>query len=200
MIGLQDPEVPPMPILRLVSISWLALTLLLAGPALPAQDAAKEPDPLAGFGWLRELAGSCWTSVLPGGTLRDTQCYEIRFGRFLAGSIRLEAVATPTEPATPAPKLPHGAGFGGENICKAEADGRVSCWNWGSDGTFSPGEYLADGDLFRYPLTRKPGSTAPEQRMSWKRLDADSFRVSREKKDAGAWVESFAVVYTRVRR
>ena len=35
--------------------------------------------------------------------------------------------------------------------------------------------------------------------MTWKRLDADSVRVSREKKDGEAWTESFAVVYTRVR-
>jgi hypothetical protein len=96
-------------------------------------------------------------------------------------------------------EAPPGAGFGGENICKAEEGGRISCWNWGSDGTFSPGEFLADGDVFRYPLARKAGSTAPEQRMTWKRLDADSVRVSREKKEGEAWTESFAVVYTRVR-
>ena len=120
----------------------LAFTLALSPFPLLAQDAAPKADPLAGFGWLRELAGSC---------------------------------------------------------CKAEEGGRVSCWNWGSDGTSSPGEYLADGDLFRYPLPRKGGSTAPEQRMTWKRLDTDSVRVSREKKDGEAWTESFAVVYTRVR-
>jgi hypothetical protein len=177
----------------------LAVTLALSPSPLIAQDAAPRADPLAGFGWLRDLAGSCWTTVLPGGKLRDTQCYEVRFGRFLAGSIRLEGLAAPGDAAAPAPKLPHGAGFGGENICKAEEGGRISCWNWGSDGTFSPGEYLADGDLFRYPLSRKPGSTAPEQRMTWKRLDADSVRVSREKKDGETWTESFAVVYTRVR-
>jgi hypothetical protein len=173
----------------------LAVTLAL--PPLPL--VAQDTDPLAGLGWLRDLAGSCWTAVLPGGSLRDTQCYEIRFGRFLAGSIRLEPAAAPAAPAAPAAKLPHGAGFGGENICKAEEGGRVSCWNWGSDGTFSPGEFLADGDLFRYPLARKPGSTAPEQRMTWRKLDADSVRVSRERKDGESWTESFAVVYTRVR-
>jgi len=177
----------------------LAVTLALTPFPLLAQDALPKADPLAGFGWLRELAGSCWTTVLPGGKLRDTQCYEVRFGRFLAGSIRLEPVAAPDDTAAPAVKLPHGAGFGGENICKAEKGGRISCWNWGSDGTFSPGEYLADGELFRYPLPRKPASTAPEQRMTWKRLDADSVRVLREKKDGEAWTESFAVVYTRVR-
>lgn len=177
----------------------LALTLVLSPLPVPAQDAAPAADPLAGLGWLRELAGSCWTAVLPGGTLRDTQCYEIRFGRFLAGSIRLGPVAAPGAPAAPAARFPHGAGFGGENICKAEEGGRVSCWNWGSDGTFSPGEFLADGELLRYPLARKPGSTAPEQRMTWKRLDADSIRVSREKKDGDTWAESFAVVYARVR-
>jgi hypothetical protein len=35
--------------------------------------------------------------------------------------------------------------------------------------------------------------------MTWKRIDADSVRVSREKKDGEAWTESFAIVYTRVR-
>ncbi|HEX9186329.1 MAG TPA: hypothetical protein VGB87_04610 [Vicinamibacteria bacterium] len=180
-------------------LAFLVLAALPAvGPAAGAQDAAPPADPLAGFGWLRDLAGSCWTTVLPGGTLRDTQCYEVRFGRFLAGSIRLEPVETAAkDPA--APKLPHGAGFAGENVCKAEDGGRIACWNWGSDGTFAPGAYVAEGDLFRYPLSRKPGSAAPEQRMTWKRLDADTVRVSREKKDGDAWTESFAVVYTRVR-
>jgi len=177
----------------------LAVTLALPAAPLLAEEPAPKADPLAGFGWLRDLAGSCWTAALPGGTLRDTQCYEVRFGRFLSGSIRLEPVASPGETAATAPKLPHGAGFGGENVCKAEEGGRIACWNWGSDGTFAPGEFLADGELFRYPLSRKPGSTAPEQRMTWKRLDADSIRVSREEKDGEAWNESFAVVYTRVR-
>jgi hypothetical protein len=177
----------------------LAVTLALSPVPLPAQDAAPEADPLAGFGWMRDLAGSCWTTVLPGGKLRDTQCYEVRFGWFLAGSIHLEPVAAAEDAAVPGAKAPQAAGFGGENICKAEAGGRISCWNWGSDGTFSPGEYLGEGELFRYPLPRKAGSTAPEQRMTWKRLDANSVRVSREKKDGETWTEAFAVVYTRVR-
>jgi hypothetical protein len=178
----------------------LCVAVLPAVPGLRAEDVAKETDPLAGFGWLRDLAGSCWTTVLPGGSMRDTQCYEFRFGRFLAGSIRVEAVAAAAAPAPAAAKLPHGAGFGGENICAAEASGRVSCWNWGSDGTFAPGEFVPDGDSFHYPLRRKPGSTAPEQRMTWKRLDAESFRVAREKEDGENWAETFSVVYTRVRR
>lgn len=178
----------------------LALCLALAPSAHPGQEASPAADPLGGFGWLRELAGACWTTVLPGGTLRDTQCYELRFGRFLAGSIRLEPAAASAEPASPAVTLPHGAGFAGENICAAEPGGRISCWNWGSDGTFAPGEYHADGALFRYPLRRKPGSTAPETRMTWTRLGPDSFRVSREQREGETWTESFAVVYTRVRR
>ena len=81
----------------------------------------------------------------------------MRLGRFLAGSIRLEPVAVSGETAAPAAKRPPGAGFGGENICKAEGGGRVSCWNWGTDGTFSPGEYLADGDRPEAPGT--PGDS-----------------------------------------
>lgn len=179
-------------------LSIVSALVLLAARAT-AEEPAQAPDPLAGFGWLRELAGSCWTTVLPGGQLRDTQCYELRFGRFLAGSIRLEAVTSGPGAAPPAAKLPHAAGFGGENVCRAEPDGRVACFNWGSDGTFAPGEYLPDGELFRYPLSRKPGSTAPEQRMTWKKLGPGSFRVAREKKEGEAWTESFHVVYTRVR-
>src|SRR5512134_1486876 len=96
----------------------LAVTLALPAAPLLAEEPAPKADPFAGFGWLRNLAESCRTAVLPGGTLRDTQCYEVRLGRFLSGSIRLEPVASPGEAAATAPKLPHGAGFGGENVCK----------------------------------------------------------------------------------
>lgn len=172
------------------------LTLALSAAAAAAEEKAVA-DPLVGFGWLRDLAGSCWTAVLPGGTLRDTQCYEVRMGRFLHGAIRLEDAAT-ARAAGPAVKLPHGSGFEGANVCKA-ADGRISCWLWASDGTFGPSEAMLDGDLVRYPHAPKPGSTAAEQRSTWKRLSPDSFQVTRERKDPDGWKELFAVTYTRAR-
>jgi hypothetical protein len=170
-------------------------------PPRPSADEARpdRPGPLAGFGWLRDLAGSCWAAELPDGKLRSTQCYEIRFGRFLARSIRLDPTTGADEETEMAAALPDGAGFEGESICGVEEGGRISCWSWGNDGEFSSREYFADGDLFHYPLPRR-GPARPERRITWSKLDQDRFQLSREKKGREGWTELSAVVYTRVAR
>src|SRR5687767_8810400 len=101
----------------------LAVLLSLAPP--PAAPAEK--DPLASFGWLRDLAGSCWRTTLPDGKTTDTQCYETRLGHFLFGSITIGAVADPKA----GPDTRHPAGFRGEGLFAWDAaTGRISLSTW----------------------------------------------------------------------
>ena len=63
-------------------IRHLAAVLALACLAAPA--VAQAPaDPLAPFGWLRQLAGSCWRGEYANSRAGDKQCYEWQYGRFL---------------------------------------------------------------------------------------------------------------------
>ena len=49
--------------------------------------------PVAGLGWLRDLAGHCWRGEQADGTPADTQCYELQFGRHLRGTIEIPGAA-----------------------------------------------------------------------------------------------------------
>jgi hypothetical protein len=60
---------------------WLLATMATAGDAPPAA---------AQFGWFGTLAGSCWHGEYPGGG-GDTQCYAWQYGRYLRGTIAIEA-------------------------------------------------------------------------------------------------------------
>lgn len=146
--------------------------------------------PLEHFGWLKDLAGACWVGEHPDGTTRDTQCYRIQFGRFLYGTIRIV-------------ELHDGRwrpGFEGDSVLAwDETNQRLSYWYWGSSGAFGPAEAYVVGKQIHFPAPRRPGSTAPEVRSSWTRIDADSYRVSRQEQEAGKWKEIFAVTYRRAR-
>jgi hypothetical protein len=175
---------------------------VLATAALAAALAAAEPaaaDPMAPFGWLRQLAGACWRTTLPDGRTTDTQCYEERLGRFLFGTITIAPAAGGDAPG---PVTRHPAGFRGEGLLAWDAAaGRIALWTWGSDGSFGPAEAAFEGELLRFPqASRQDPGAPPTSRTSWKRLDADSFRVGQERLEAGAWVEKWAVVYRRVPR
>lgn len=170
----------------------LAVLLSLAPP--PAAPAGK--DPLASFGWLRALAGSCWRTTLPDGKTTDTQCYETRLGHFLFGSITIGAAADPKA----GPDTRHPAGFRGEGLFAWDAaTGRISLSTWGSDGSFATSEVLLEGDRILFPQASRKDPAAPiTSRTSWTRLDAESFRVGQEKLENGAWNEKWFVVYKRV--
>jgi uncharacterized protein YciI len=139
-------------------------------------------DHLAAFGWLRELAGSCWSAMLPGGA-QDTQCYDAQYGRYLRGTIRI------TRPGKPA--------FEGDSVLKVDADARLRLWSWGSGGRTATTEVDLDGELVHFLDAPREG--APAQRSTWSRADVDGYRVSRQEKQAdGSWKETFSVAYTRV--
>jgi hypothetical protein len=171
---------------------------ILAALALSASlPAAAEPadDPLAHFGWLRQLAGSCWATTLPDGKTTDRQCYEFRLGRFLFGTITIGAATAPAA----GPDTRHPAGFRGEGLLAWDAKAnKIALWTWASDGSFGPAEATFEGELVRFPRPNKadPGAP-PTSRTTWKRLDADSFRVGQEQRENGAWTEKWFVVYRR---
>jgi hypothetical protein len=113
------------------------LVLLLVAVASPAQTPG---DPLAPFGWFKDLAGSCWSGSNEDGKTLDTQCYSVQFGRFLRGTINLSG-RHGNQPANP----------------------------------------------------DSPGAT----RFVWNRIDADSFVVTREKRQGKAWSKVLEVRYRR---
>lgn len=152
-------------------LRWMTC-LVLALPVL-AQD-----DPMARYGWLRDLCGACWSGTLPDGATTDTQCYEERLGRFIFGTIRI------------------GAAFQGEGLLAwdPKASG-VVFYFWGSNGDHGKSEVAFEGERILFPQAPRPGSL--ESRSSWTRIDAGSFRVTREQKTDGAWSEKFSVIYKR---
>jgi hypothetical protein len=176
----------------MTDVHTLALLVMLSAPPTAEPPAG---DPLGRFGWLRELAGSCWTAALPDGKTTDTQCYQTRLGHFLFGSI---TIGPAEKPATGADTR-HPAGFRGEGLFAWDATtGRIVLWTWASDGSFATSEVILEGDLIRFPQASKKDPAAPiTSRTSWTRLDADSFRVGQERLENGAWTEQWFVVYKR---
>lgn len=184
---------------RLTAVA-VSLALVLGSSADPLQaDGPQGTTPgLQALGWLPELADSCWSGLLPDGKTRDTQCYEVRLGHFLFGRIQIREEAPSAGAATQAgAKPPHPGGFEGEGLLAWDAKRqRIVFSFWSSDGNFGQSEARVDGALVHFPHTR-PGSTAPEQRSTWRRLDADSFKVSRESRAGDGWTEMWSVVYQR---
>jgi hypothetical protein len=161
----------------------LILVLLLASATALAQTA---PNPLAAAGWFASLAGACWRGEHPTGKSSDTQCYETQYGRYIRGTIKVQddkgTLLTEGDSVfAPDPKL-----------------GRIVYSQWASNGSYGTGEMRIDGPVLRFQH-RQPEGAESRIRFTWSRLDADSFRVSRERRlDDGAWKEEFGVVYRRV--
>jgi hypothetical protein len=145
--------------------------------------AGTSPDsPLAAFGWMKELAGSCWTTTLPDGQTRDTQCYEARHGRFLFGRIEI------------------GTRFQGESLFAWDEDAKkIVFYFWGSNGRHGVGEGRFEGELIHFPEFTKRDPAAPESRSTWSQIGPDAYRVSRQERSGDAWSEKWAVTYTRVK-
>lgn len=155
-------------------------------PALAWSQAPAE-DPLAWLGWMKDLAGACWKGTDASGKATDRQCYEIQFGRFLRGTIEMDAA----EGRPPA--------FRGDSLFhRHRTPGRIAIVMWGSNGGVNLGEAVIEGELIRFPQPRAEGR--PEVRTSWARVGPDAFRVVRERREGEAWKEILAVDYRRVPR
>ena len=166
--------------LRLPRLAGACVAACLALPATAQAPA----DPLAPFGWLRQLAGSCWRGEYANTRTSDKQCYEWQYGRFLRGTIELSGVQG--EGAAP-------FDLRGDSVWAWDvARNRVLLTTWASNGTVAAGEAVFEGDLLRVTM----GST---MRTTWQRLDADAYLVRRERRDGDAWRELLVVRYTRVK-
>lgn len=142
---------------------------------------------LEGFGWFRDLAGSCWQGMHPGGERQDRQCYSAQYGRFIRGTI---ALTRPASPGTPA--------HHGDSVFAWDSrDRSITFYFWGSDGQHGENHGHYDGDLLIFPDAPTSGGQLPGRRTVWRRLDADHFRVSVQMRDGTTWTERFAVTYAR---
>ena len=171
--------------MRIALLSALALSALAAGPAL-AQSKPPEKGPLAAFGWFAELAGSCWKGDHPDGKSSDRQCYEIRYGGLLRGTIEISRDGSRV--------------FEGEGIFAVEA-GRpyVTFAQWGTAGAFGMGEMRIEGERLVFRNREPDGSLMPA-RSVWRRTGPDSFRVVRERETPGkGWSPLLEVDYRRQR-
>jgi len=163
--------------------AWLLCGLLAAAQAQPPVGDA------AGFGWLQQLAGSCWLGTTADGLTTDTQCYELQYGKFLRGTIAMAAAS----PGTATSDLR------GDSVWAwDEARKRIALISWTSNGTISTGDAWFEGDVVVFPVARRDGAPATV-RTRWQRIDADSFHVTRQRHADNAWSDVLVVTYRRLR-
>jgi hypothetical protein len=159
------------------------LLLLLVPIASHSQTPA---DPLAPFGWFKDLAGSCWSGSHEDGRTLDTQCYSVQFDRFLRGTIKLSG-RQGNQPA---------GSFEGDSVYAWNPKANQVYYSlWASDGTYATGAMYIEGENLVFPPANpdSPGAT----RFVWNRIDADSFVVTREKRQGKAWSKVLEVRYRR---
>lgn len=170
--------------MRAHAIFVLALSL---APATAPASAPPAAPPLAPFGWLAGLAGSCWTGTDAEGRATDRQCYALQYDRFLRGTIEI-----------------HAGGATGNSAIEGDS---VFAWDaarerlvysyWASSGHIGRAEAHFEGARLVFPPTDEGEGTAFATRSLWDLLDADSFRVTRERRDGDEWREALTVVYRR---
>jgi steroid delta-isomerase-like uncharacterized protein len=110
----------------------------------------------------------------------------VQFGRLLRGTIKLSGM------------------HGSQPVANFEGDS-VYAWNpqskrvqysfWASDGTYGTGEMYAEREQLIFPPSAADAPGA--MRSVWRRVDADSFVVTREKRQGDAWGKVFEVTYRR---
>ena len=160
---------------------------LVLSALLAVQEAPPGADPLAPFGWLKELVGRCWSGTYDDGKTSDTQCYKTQWGRFLRGTISL----------TGAHQGQTVSDFKGDSVFAwSKKKERIVFTNWSSDGGYGAGEAYFEGASVVFPESKKEGK--PETRARWTRLGPDAFQVVREQRHGDGWKEVLKVVYRRV--
>ena len=170
----------------ILAASGLATALAQDPPKAEAKPAAEAKDeaPLAGFGWFADLAGSCWTGTRDKLTV-DTQCYLAQYQRLMRGSIKSEVAGNLL--------------FEGDAVfaINPAVPGKVTYTQWGTGGAYATGEMTIEGDTLVFQSRNADGSEWV-QRHVWRRVNAETFRVTRERKEDAKWVEQFTVEYKRI--
>jgi hypothetical protein len=166
--------------------SMLAIIALAAAGA-GAQAAPSETLAEGAFGWMRELAGHCWTGIYPDGATSDRQCYSSQYGRYLRGTIEIAGGNGERAP------------YRGDSVFAWDpAAGEMKFYYWGSGGNHGTSVGRVDGDSIYFPNPPSADPNAPPTRTRWTRMDAHSFRVTMEAEVDGQWVDRMAVTYRRV--
>jgi hypothetical protein len=169
--------------MRKIGVAGLASGWLLAAVAA----AAEPPAPAADFGWFGTLAGHCWRGDYTGGG-GDTQCYAWQYGRYLRGTIAIEAPGKDGAPFR----------LAGDSVFDVDPQsGRIRYSNWADVGSLQHGEAYYDGERLHFPDV-KSRDEEPVTRSTWRRIDADSFEVTRERREGEEWKPLFSVTYRRV--
>jgi hypothetical protein len=163
---------------------WLTV-LALAASAVGADPPPAAPA-VAAFGWFGTLAGSCWRGEYATGG-GDTQCYTLQYDRYLRGTISIEMAGKDGQPFR----------LAGDSVFEWDtASARIRYSNWADLGNLQHGEAYYDGELLRFPDV-KSKDAEPRTRSTWRRIDADSFEVTRERREGDAWKALFGVTYRR---
>jgi hypothetical protein len=155
--------------------------------SFPAMGAFAE-ETLQGFDWFGELAGSCWVGVFPDGVTEHTHCYSTQFGRFIRGTAALAELEEGKREVR----------FEGDSVFAwDESSRRIAYFIWGSDGSYRELEAEFVGDELHFPVPRRDDAAQILYRSVWRRIDADTFEVRRERPEAGGWTTELTVVYHR---
>ena len=126
----------------------------------------------------------CWRGSRPDGR-SDVQCYGTQYGRFVRGTI----------------KFYQGDKLTGESdsVFSYDANARLIVYSqWVSNGGVGFGQAtLENGEIVFQ--NRLPGGDEAPARSVWRKVDADSFRVARQRRaDDGSWKDEQVVTYSRV--
>lgn len=154
-----------------------------------AEAAAAGSGPLEAFGWLAELAGSCWKGDHPDGKTSDTQCYLAQYERLLRGAIKVHREGAP-QPV-----------FEGDAVFSPDQTGqkRIVYTQWGTGGAYSTGQITFEGDTLVF-RNRQPDGNESDVRSVWRRTGPDGYRVTRERSiPEKGWLPLLEVDYRRLR-
>lgn len=159
-------------------IARLSLFVAL-GAALPAH------AQLSQFGWFAELAGSCWRGEPRADGRSDEQCYSSQFGKFMRGTIKFYQGDKLTGQ--------------GDSVFSFDPNARLIVYTqWASNGSFGFGEATLERDELVFHNRLPDGSEAPA-RSVWRKRDASTFEVSRQRRDdSDTWKEEAVVTYKRM--
>jgi len=154
-------------------------------PAPRPQPGQAPQQGLAPFRWFAELANACWRAERPNNKA-DVQCYATQFNRFMRGTIKFYDGANVVAE--------------GDSVFAYDPNAQVIVYSqWSSGGIFGLGEMASENGDFIFRTRLPDGSEAPT-RSVWHRLDADSFKVVRQRRseqDPG-WTDEQSLTYRRV--
>jgi hypothetical protein len=135
--------------------------------------------PNGAYGWMRTLAGACWSATTPNG-LRDTQCYHTQYDRFLRGTIEI---------ASPDGIPP----YRGDSLLVWEAtEARIDFLYWGSSSRH--GRMIGRIEAGRIVFATDAGTP---NRTVWTQIDPDSFEVVQQQRNGETWVDTLTLRYRR---